>query len=411
MTHLGLNMAAAYSEKNAYILCFDNNQEKLDQIKKGALPFSEPKLNYLLKKNYKKIFFTSNPSDLKKCNIIFIAEDVKTNKQGISDLTQVKKLITLVRKHANSKAISVLLSQIPPKFTRKHFFNKERVFYQVETLIFGQAISRALKPERFIIGCLRPEKELPTEYKKLLLSFRCPMLKMNYESEEICKTAINMYLASSITFANTLAEISEKTGGDWEEVKKAMQLDKRIGKYSYITPGLGISGGNIERDLITLMKVSKKLKIRPGLIDACLKDSVHRKTWALDHVKKIGLNLKKSKIAILGLAYKPGTNSIKNSPSVELIKNLRNSVLNLHDPLVQNHSTQKNTIFFSNPLSAIKGCDALIVMTPWQQYKRLPLEKICKLLKKPNIIDPYRIFDHRKILRKKINFYAIGIKC
>ena len=131
----------------------------------------------------------------------------------------------------------------------------------------------------------------------------------------------------------------------------------------------------------------------------------------LDQVKKIGLNLKKSKIAILGLAYKPGTNSIKNSPSVELIKNLRNSVLNLHDPLVQNHSTQKNTIFFSNPLSAIKGCDALIVMTPWQQYKRLPLEKICKLLKKPNIIDPYRIFDHRKILRKKINYYAIGIKC
>ena len=93
-----------------------------------------------------------------------------------------------------------------------------------------------------------------------------------------------MYLASSITFANTLAEISEKTGGDWEEVKKAMKLDKRIGKYSYITPGLGISGGNIERDLITLMKVSKKLKIRPGLIDACLKDSVHRKTWVLDPV-------------------------------------------------------------------------------------------------------------------------------
>ena len=156
MTHLGLNMAAAYSEKNAYILCFDNNQEKLDQIKKGALPFSEPKLNYLLKKNYKKIFFTSNPSDLKKCNIIFIAEDVKTNKQGISDLTQVKKLITLVRKHANSKAISVLLSQIPPKFTRKHFFNKERVFYQVETLIFGRAIYRAMHPERFIIGCAEP---------------------------------------------------------------------------------------------------------------------------------------------------------------------------------------------------------------------------------------------------------------
>jgi len=129
--------------------------------------------NYLLKKNYKKIFFTSNPSDLKKCNIIFIAEDVKTNKQGISDLTQVKKLITLVKKHANSKAISVMLSQIPPKFTRKHFFNKERVFYQVETLIFGQAISRALKPERFIIGCLRPEKELPIEYKKLAQQNGC----------------------------------------------------------------------------------------------------------------------------------------------------------------------------------------------------------------------------------------------
>lgn len=411
MTHLGLNMAAAYSEKNTPILCFDKNQDKLDQIKSGPLPFSEPKLSYLLKKNYKKIVFTSDPSDLKKCDIIFIAEDVKTNKQGVSDLSEVKKLVTLVVKYASPKAILVMLSQIPPKFTRRYFLNKKRVFYQVETLVFGQAIARALKPERLIIGCLQPEKELPVEYKKLLLKFRCPILKMNYESAEICKISINMYLAASITFANTLAEISEKTGGDWEEVKRAMKLDKRIGKYSYITPGLGISGGNIERDLVTLMQIAKNLKINPSLIDACLKDSIHRKNWVLDKVKEIGLNSKKAKIAILGLAYKAGTNSIKNSPSLTLVKNLNSSFLHLHDPLVQNYPKKKNVRFFSDPLAAIKNCDMLIVMTPWQQYKKLPLEKICELLKKPNIIDPYRIFCHKKILRKKMNYHTIGIKC
>jgi|TARA_B100001750_G_C15485836_1_gene588226 UDPglucose 6-dehydrogenase len=411
MTHLGLNMAVAYSEKNISIVCFDKDQKKINKIKNGHLPFSEPKLNNLLKKNNKRILFTSNLADLKKCGIVFIAEDIKTDAYGISDLKPIKKLVNLVTKNVNPKATLVMLSQIPPKFTRKHFPKKRKVFYQVETLIFGQAILRALKPERFIIGCLKPDEKLPMQYERLLLKFRCPILRMNYESAEICKTAINMYLASSITFANTLAEITEKIGGDWEEIKEAMKLDKRIGQYSYINPGLGIAGGNIERDLMTLMKISRKLKIKPGLIDVCLKDSTYRKCWTLEKVKKIGLDSKKTKIAILGLAYKPGTSSIKNSPSLELIKKLGNVSLHLHDPLVENYPKKRNLRFFPTPLAAIENCDMMIIMTPWKEYKKLSLRKVCRLLRKPNIIDPYRALNLKTISRKTINYHAIGIKC
>ena len=142
-------------------------------------------------------------------------------------------------------------------FTRKIKWPKNKLFYQVETLIFGKAFERALKPERIIVG-QDAIKKLPLNYIKFLNKFKCPVITMNYESAELSKISINLFLISQVTTTNSIVEISKKIGADWNSIKLALNLDKRIGKKSYLNPGLGISGGNLERDLSTIQTLAQK---------------------------------------------------------------------------------------------------------------------------------------------------------
>src|SRR5262249_28035441 len=154
-------------------------------------------------------------------------------------------------------AVLVILSQVQPGYTRALRQRLDDVlgckeislYYQVETLVFGRAVERALKPERFMVGCGDPARPLPASYQELLAAFGCPILPMCYESAELSKIAINVFLTASVTATNTLAEICEHIGADWAEIVPALRLDKRIGPFAYLSPGLGLAGGNLERDL------------------------------------------------------------------------------------------------------------------------------------------------------------------
>ena len=153
-------------------------------------------------------------------------------------------------------AVVVVLSQVPPGYTRARQQPGRLLYYQVETLIFGRAVERAVGPERFIVGCADPAKPLPAAMSAFLQSFGCPILPMRFESAELCKIAINCCLVSSISVANTLAELCEGIGADWSEIVPALKLDRRIGAYAYLAPGLGIAGGNLERDLATVVRLA-----------------------------------------------------------------------------------------------------------------------------------------------------------
>src|SRR6185437_13120933 len=133
------------------------------------------------------------------------------------------------------------------------------LFDQGETLVFGRAVERATEPERFIVGCAAPERPIPAAYGAYLSAYSCPILPMRYESAELSKIAINCCLVASVTVANTLAELSEEIGADWAEIAPALRLDRRIGLHSYLAPGLGISGGNLERDLATVLRLSEQV--------------------------------------------------------------------------------------------------------------------------------------------------------
>ena len=243
MTHLGLVSASSIAAKGFRTLCFDPSSGLVNDLQNLKLPVSEPGLDNQIKGNGDQQIFTSTWSDLSAADVVYIAPDVPTNDQGQSDLTGINALIREVLNHLSPDATLVVLCQVPPGFTRQINRRGARLYYQVETLVFGRAVERAMEPERYIIGCADPATPLPTALADVLGAFGCPILPMRYESAELAKISINMCLVASVSVANTMAELCEHVGADWHEIVPSLKLDRRIGQYSYLGPGLGIAGG------------------------------------------------------------------------------------------------------------------------------------------------------------------------
>ena len=290
---------------------------------------------------------------------------------------------------------------------RKIDVSLERLFYQVETLIFGNAVARALYPERYIIGVQEVDRPLPDAYLQLLTTFNCPILKMRYESAELAKIAINMFLVSSVSTTNVLAEICERIGADWQEIAPALRLDKRIGQSAYLKPGLGIAGGNLERDLNTIIKLGALHKTDTRVVSAWLDNSQHRRDWVLNCLEKHVLtSIKNPLICALGLAYKENTHSIKNSPSIALLQKLTAYQIKSHDPVVKDDVTQAKQQ--ATIVEAIHEADVVIIMTPWDHYRDLSLAYIRSNMKGSVIIDPYQVLKLDEKEMENIHYFTLG---
>jgi UDPglucose 6-dehydrogenase len=410
MTHLGINSAIATAAHGFDILGYDADAALIARLKAEDMPISEPGLMELMAINRPRIAYTSALADLKSCDIVYIAIDVPTNDEAQSDLAPVRKLIDDVTANLNDQAILVVLCQVPPGFTRGiKTVPPQRLIYQVETLVFGRAIERAMYPERFIIGCADPSRPLPPAYETVLKSFDCPLLPMRYESAELAKISINFCLVASVSVANTLAEVSEAIGADWSEMVPALKLDKRIGQFSYLAPGLGISGGNLERDLRTILDIAEVEHTDVGVVKAWVHNSKYRKDWpwrTLD--REVLATNPKARIAVLGLAYKEDTHSTKNSPSLLLLSHLTNSDVCVQDPVVKS-AIVPFAKSAATPLECAVGADVLVIATPWKEYRDLTVEALAKVMKGRVIIDPYRILDGAKAAAEGFAYHTLGV--
>ncbi len=405
-SHLGLCYSAVSAQKGFEIVCFDFEVKKIKEFKNYQINIEEPKLKNILVKYKKSYIFTDKIKDLYNCDLVFYSYDIETNNKGESNnlitINNLKLLIKSIKKNIPL----IILSQVNPGFTRDISKIRRNIYYQVETLVFGNAIERALKPERFIIGCKNSNSKLPRLFKSFLNSFNCPILIMKYESAELSKLAINCYLASSVTLTNTLAEISKNIGASWNEIIPTLQLDKRIGKNAYLKPGLGISGGNIERDLYNIANIGNKKLINTDFIKVMLKRSKNNKNWLYNNVLNSVTSQKYSRISLLGLSYKENTNSIKNSPAIELINKLQNATIKVYDPMVKNIKI-KNVIECSSAYKTIANCQILIIATPWEEFSTLNLNKIKSIMKGSAIIDPFRLLEKNKVEKLGFNYYFL----
>ena len=233
---------------------------------------------------------------------------------------------------------------------------------------------------------------------------------MKYESAELTKISINLLLASSITTTNMLAQACEKVSADWHEIIPALQLDQRIGKKAYLKPGLGISGGNVERDVYSIQRILKKNKQPLSIIKAFQRNSQYMKSWVYRILEREKILSKKNKfsIGVLGLAYKENTNSVKNSPTLHLLKKLKNTKIRIYDPKAKLEKKIKNCTQVKNVNFLIRNSNVIILMTPWPEFNKI--DKILKTQKNRKIIlvDPYRIMDFKEVKNKYIKYFTLG---
>jgi UDPglucose 6-dehydrogenase len=410
LTHLGLVSAIATASKGFRVIGYDTDSGRVADIGAGRLPVVEPDLDNLARDNAARLSYTDRSGDLGACDIVYIASDVPTDDRGQSDLTGISALIGEVIPALGPKAVLCILCQVPPGFTRGLPLDSTRLYYQVETLVFGRAVERAMQPERFIVGCADPARPLPGPYLGLLGAFGCPILPMRYESAELAKIAINCCLVASVSVANTLADLSERIGADWHEIAPALRLDRRIGAYGYLSPGLGIAGGNLERDLATVLHLSATTGSEASVIAAFLANSASRRDWVLRLIHSEVLPRKANPtFAILGLAYKENTHSTKNSPSLALIENLHPWRIRVYDPVVPASAARHPMVTgATNAVEAAEGSDAVLIMTPWPQFRSLAPAELAAVMAGRVIVDPFRVLEPAAARAADLSYFTLG---
>ncbi len=419
LSHLGINYALATTAKGFEVMAFHPSPELVADLGKGKFPIEEPGLAELFTTNKNRIQFTADAKDLSGCDLVFVALDIKTDDNNRSDTGPLSELIKQIAPHLKKGGSLVLLSQVNPGFTRKLREELLRasavgeVIYQVETLIFGRAVERALHPERYMVGANDPTKPLPPLLKQWHDSFGCPVLVMRYESAELAKIAINFFLVSSVSTTNTLAEVCENIGADWNEIAPALRLDARIGPKAYLTPGLGIAGGNLERDLVTVKRLAEGSQTDTGIVDAWQRNSAHRKDWAArtlrDAAKKRGLDLENAVVAVWGLAYKENTHSIKNSPSLQFVAAIPEARKQAYDPAVK-LSADAFPQFqqLASALDCCRDADALVIPTPWPEFRSVDLKTIRSAMRGNIILDPFGLLDGVQAAALGFDYYRLG---
>jgi UDPglucose 6-dehydrogenase len=407
MTHLGINSLVATAARGFRVVGYHDAPTLIAGLDQLRMPVVEPGLDELAVANRERMSFSADARALADCDMVYIAADVPTDDDARSDLTPIMALIDRVTAVMRKDALLVVLCQVPPGFCRSlTHIPHQRLIYQVETLIFGRAVERAMHPERFIVGTNDPSQPLPPAYAEVLSAFGCPILPMRYESAELAKISINFCLVASVTVANTLAEVSEAIGADWSEIVPALKLDKRIGQFAYLAPGLGISGGNLERDLRTIINIGDAKGTDVGVVNAWFANSAYRKDWmwrTLDAAVGPG-----ARIAVLGLAYKENTHSTKNSPSLQLLSHLGGREVRVHDPVVS-ASVAPGTTGCATALECAQGADVLVIATPWPEYKTLAIADLAKAMAGRVILDPYRLLDGKAAQGAGFAYHTLGM--
>lgn len=411
MTHLGLVSATGLSSRGFETVCFDADTALVERLRAGRLPVLEPGLDEMLAANGALQSFTADLADLGRCDVIYVAPDVPTDDQGQSDTAALSELIARVASVLKPEAVMVVLSQVPPGFTRSLAAPPlAQRYYQVETLVFGRAVERATQPERYIVGCADPAAPIASQLRTLLEAFGCPVLPMRYESAELAKISINFCLVSSISVANTLSELCERIGAVWSEIVPALKLDRRIGPYSYLAPGLGIAGGNLERDLTTVEQLAAAHHTDVSVVKAWKSNSRHRRDWAARTIREVLLDDKPDAlVAVWGLAYKENTHSIKNSPSLATLAQIPQARVSLHDPVVPAGAAGRpGAASAEDPLAVLAGAEALMILTPWPQYRAIAPAAIAAAMQGRIVLDPYAVLDWQAAEAAGLRYFTLG---
>lgn len=420
--HQGVVAAACLADWGYRVTGLDNDPEKISRLNKGNAPIFEPGLDDLLQQgiiNKKLEFFTENISKIEKADIVLITHDTPVDENDVSDLSSVFKCVEDLVPHLQNRIVIHVTAQVPVGtcdqiarlIIRRRPNLKFYLAYSPENLRLGQAIKLYRTPMLPVIGSDDYDtfKALERFYSKANIEWQSCTIK----EAEMLKHALNSFLALSITFANELGNLCDKIGVDGHRLGKLLRLEPRIGNKAMLTPGLGFSGGTLARDIQTLRSIGEMVSIDTRLIDALWSTNQLQNKLVARRLKDyFEGSIKGKKICVLGLTYKPDTSTLRRSAAIEIIDELvsEGAIVVANDPLADREELKsyKQFEFFETASDAWFGADALLLLTPWTQFKNLDFIEIQKNMNGTLVFDTANIWKEADIADSGLEYMNIG---
>jgi UDPglucose 6-dehydrogenase len=419
--HVGLVTGACLAELGNRVICVDNNQEKIATLKRGEMPIYEPGLEQLVKRNIRAgrlSFTTSVKEGVDNSEIVFIAVHTPPKSDGEADLCYVEAVSKEVAQTMDGYKVIVEKSTVPVETGKwisrtVKLNNKKNISFDIvsnpEFLREGSAVYDFMHPDRIVLGV--SSKKAERIMRELYKPLDAPIIVTDIESAEIIKHASNSFLAMKISYINSIANICEKVGADIKKVAEGIGYDGRIGR-DFLDAGVGFGGACLPKDLQAFVGITQKLGYDFELLKVVEKINHQQKELLVKKVRDAVWNIKDKTIGILGLAFKPNTDDMRNAPSIEIIQMLQReeAKIKAYDPVAipVARGILKEVAYCKDPYDTANGCDALVILTEWEEFKRLDFNKIKKLMKAPILIDGRNIFEPEKMKRLGFIYKSIG---
>lgn len=424
--YVGLVSGSCFAEFGANVVCIDSNAKKIERLKQGEIPIYEPGLGDLVKKNVERgklIFTTDIKSFAPKADLIFIAVGTPARRgDGVADLRYVFESAKQIAANLSGYTVIVDKSTVPVGTARKvrELIKQENpnadfdMASNPEFLREGAAISDFMRPDRVVIGVdsEKAKNKLIELYRPLNLR-ETPILISNLESAELTKYASNAFLATKISFINEIANLCETLGADIHDIAKGMGMDRRIGS-KFLHPGPGYGGSCFPKDTRALLYAAKDSGHELGIVKATI-DANDKQIARMSNKIKEALKFsgKGKTIAALGVTFKPETDDIRESPALSILPTLSQAgaLVKVHDP--KGMATAKEVlpneiVFCEDMLSAIKGSDALVILTEWNEYRGLDLIQLKRIMHGDVFIDLRNIYERDVVEKHGFSYFCVG---
>jgi len=432
--YVGLVSGVCFAEMGNDVICVDIDEKKINKLKKGIIPIYEPGLEPMMARNYEKgnLHFTTGVKEaVEEADVIFIAVGTPMGEDGGADLQYVLAVAENIGKYMNHPVIVVDKSTVPvgtadkvrAKITKILKLRKIDIEFDVvsnpEFLKEGAAVEDSMKPDRVIVGADNDKSmEIMKELYRPFTMNHERFIGMDIRSAEMTKYTANAMLATKISFMNEIANICELVGADVNNVRLGIGSDRRIGYY-FIYPGTGYGGSCFPKDVCALIKTSQLNGYQPRLLEAVeLVNDDQKLVLVKKVVKRFGEDLSGKTFAVWGLAFKPGTDDMRDAPAITVIKELvkRGAKIRAYDPKAVEQAQTcylkdvENIQYFDSKYDVLNDADALVLITEWKEFRSPDFDEVKMRLSKPIIFDGRNQYDYERIIDLGYEYYQVGKK-